>query len=255
MRRRISILGCGWLGLSLAVELLKLGYDVFGSTTSSDKIKVLEENGIHPFLIDIEKPDGNIDHFLNTEVLIIAITSKSIPDIKNLVKKIEDSKVQKVIFISSTSVYPFTNGIVTEATETAITPLAEIEQLFVTNKTFKTTILRFGGLFGYNRQPGKFIKKDKPLEQPDGYVNLIHRDDCIEIIKQIILKNVWNEVLNACADSHPKRRDFYMREVQKVGGHSITFNEGGELQYKIIDSQKLKKLLNYEFKYADLMGI
>lgn len=216
---------------------------------------MLEENGIHPFLIDIEKPGDDIDHFLNTEVLIIAITSKSIPDIKNLVKKIEHSEVQKVLFISSTSVYPFINGIVTEATKTANTPLAEIEQLFITNRSFQTTILRFGGLFGYNRKPGNFIKPGKSVEHPNGYVNLIHRDDCIEIIKQIILKNVWNEILNACAGSHPKRRDFYMREVQKVGGHSISFKEDEELQYKIIDSQKLKNLLSYEFKYADLMSI
>lgn len=247
-------MGCGWLGLPLAVELLKVGYDVFGSTTSLDKIKVLEENGIHPFLINVENPGDNFDHFLNTDVLIIAITSKSIPDIQRLIKKIEESEVQKLIFISSTSVYPFTNSIVTEATETANTPLAEIEQLFITNNSFKTTILRFGGLFGYSRKPGNFIKPGKSVEHPDGYVNLIHRDDCIEIIKLIILKNVWNEVLNACADSHPKRRDFYLKEVQKIGEHSITFNEDGELQYKIIDSQKLKNLLNYQFIQSDLMS-
>lgn len=251
MSERISILGCGWLGLPLASELLKVGYQISGSTTSPNKIKVLEENGIHPFLIDIEKPGGDIGHFLNAEVLIIAITSKSIPDIKNLIQKIGESAIQKVLFVSSTSVYPFTNGIVTEATETANTPLVQIEQLFITNKTFKTTILRFGGLFGYNRKPGNFIKPGKTVDHPDGFVNLIHRDDCIEIIKLIIQKNVWNEVLNACADSHPKRRDFYLKEVQKVGGHSITFNEDGQSQFKIINSQKLKNLLNYEFIHAD----
>ena len=248
-------MGCGWLGLPLAVELVNVGYHIFGSTTSTDKIKVLQENGITPFLIHIENSLDDLGGFLDTEVLIIAITSKSIPDMKNLIKKIKESEVQKVLFISSTSVYPFMNGIVTEATETANTPLAEIEQLFITNKAFKTTILRFGGVFGYDRQPGRFIKKDKPVEQPEGYVNLIHKDDCIEIIKQIILKNVWNEVLNACADSHPKRRDFYLREVQKLGEQSIAFNENGALQYKIIDSRKMIELLNYKFKYGDLMLI
>ncbi|HMS68563.1 MAG TPA: hypothetical protein PKD18_10505 [Saprospiraceae bacterium] len=255
MSKSISILGCGWLGLPLAIDLLKKGYEILGSTTTFDKMNVLAENGIKPFLIDIENPDGDIGDFLNAEVLIIAITSKSIPDIKRLVNKIEGSEVQKVLFISSTSVYPFTNGIVTEETNTANTPLAEIEQLFITNKTFESTIIRFGGLFGYDRKPGNFVRKDKPVEDPDGFVNLIHRDDCITIIEQIIVKNVWNEVLNACADSHPRRREFYLKEVQKVSKHKVTFNEDSESKFKIIDSQKLKDLLNYDFIYADLMSI
>ncbi|MFZ1787523.1 MAG: hypothetical protein WAT92_04395 [Saprospiraceae bacterium] len=255
MSQSISILGCGWLGMPLGTDLLKKGYEILGSTTTFEKLKILEENGIKPFLIDIHNPDGNLGDFLNAKVLIIAITSKSIPDIKRLVNKIEESKIQKVLFISSTSVYPFTNGIVTEETNTANTPLAEIEQLFITNKTFESTIIRFGGLFGYDRKPGNFVRKDKPVEDPDGFVNLIHRDDCIAIIEQIIVKKVWNEVLNACADSHPRRRDFYLKEAQKIGANKVTFNEDSESKYKIIASQKLKDLLNYEFIHADLMNI
>lgn len=253
MNQKINILGCGWLGLALAIDLKNKGYEVYGSTTSNSKIKGLQEKGIKPFLIDISKPDVDIWDFLISDVLIIAITSKSIKDIKNLIRKIEESEVQKVLFISSTSVYPFTNGIVTEETNTSNTPLAEIEQLFITNASFKSTIIRFGGLFGYDRKPGKFFKTNRPVENPDGYINLIHRDDCIEIIEQIILKNVWNEILNACADDHPKRRDFYLRETKKIGKPAVVFNEKSESKYKIIDSQKIKNLLNYEFIHADLM--
>ncbi|GAA4303464.1 NAD(P)-binding domain-containing protein [Aestuariibaculum suncheonense] len=256
MRQSISILGCGWLGLALASDLTAKGYEVYGSTTSVSKIEHLEEKGIKSFLIDISKPDLDIIRdFLSSKVLVIAITSKSIDDIKNLIKHIEVSEVQNVIFISSTSVYPFTNGIVTENTNTLSTPLAEIEQLFISNPSFKSTIIRFGGLFGYDRKPGNFVKDNKPVEYPDGYVNLIHRDDCIEIIEQVIFKNVWNEILNACADSHPKRRDFYLRESQKTGKSQIVFNEATESKYKIINSQKLKRLLDYKFIHADLMNL
>ena len=125
---------------------------------------------------------------------------------------------------------------------------------FIANSSFKTTLIRFGGLFGYDRKPGKFIKQNSLVENPEGYINLIHRDDCIEIIEQIILKNVWNEILNACADSHPKRRDFYTKETQKIGNYAVVFNEKSDNKFKIINSQKLKTLLNYEFKYADLMS-
>lgn len=253
MNQRISILGCGWLGLALAIDLLDKGYEVSGSTTSANKIPELQKNGIRPFQIDISKSDIDLSDFLTCDVLIIAITSKNLDDIKKLVRQIEQSKVQKVIFISSTSVYPNTNGIVTEETNTANTPLAAIEKLFITNSAFKTTIVRFGGLFGYDRKPGNFIKPNKSVDNPEGYINFIHRDDCIRIIEQIILKDLWNETLNACADDHPTRREFYLNEAKKVGLISVTFNENASNDYKIISNEKLKRLLDYTFRHADLI--
>jgi len=254
LNQRISILGCGWLGLALAVNLIDKGHRVYGSTTSNTKVNKLEAKGITPFVIDISEKDFNIIDFLVTDILIIAITSKNHNDIKNLIKKIEKSKVQKVLFVSSTSVYPNTNGIVTEETNTNNSPLANIENLFKTNSFFETTIIRFGGLFGYDRKPGNFIKSDKKIENPEGFINFIHRDDCIQIMEQIIRKDTWNNVLNACSDSHPTRREFYSKEAEKLGKPIVLFNERSENNYKIINSQKLKDLLDYKFILADLMN-
>jgi nucleoside-diphosphate-sugar epimerase len=253
LNQRISILGCGWLGLALAVELRNKGYTVYGSTTSIIKVKELEAKGIMPFVIDINDKNINISNFLFSDILIIAIPSKNISAFKNLIKKVEKSEVCKVLFVSSTSVYSNTNGIVTEETVTNKSALANIENLFRTNSIFESTIIRFGGLFGYDRKPGNFIKSGKEIENPEGYINLIHRDDCIQIIEQIIIRNAWNNVLNACTDSHPTRREFYLKEAKKLGKPTIIFNEKSENNYKIVNSQKMKSLLNYEFKYINLM--
>ena len=48
---KISILGCGWLGLPLGKFLVEKGHVVKGSTTSEDKISLLSSMGIVPFLI------------------------------------------------------------------------------------------------------------------------------------------------------------------------------------------------------------
>ena len=50
---KISILGCGWLGLPLAKALVNNDYLVSGSTTSEEKIAVLEKAKIEPFLLAI----------------------------------------------------------------------------------------------------------------------------------------------------------------------------------------------------------
>lgn len=254
LKQKISILGCGWLGMPLAFELTNKGYQVKGSTTSNNKFDKLKSQGVTPFVVDIKQPENDIYDFLLSDILIIAITSKSIDDYKNLISQIENSKLRKVIFISSTSVYPFSNGVVTEESSTKQSPLTEIEQLFRNSKILQPTILRFGGLFGYNRQPGNFIKGDKKIKHPEGYINFIHRDDCIQIIARIIACNTWNHTLNACSESHPKRRAFYEQEYKKVERPSPVFDEAFLSEYKIVNSEKLKDLLDYKFKYSDLLN-
>ena len=254
LNQNVSILGCGWLGMPLATEFVNEGFTVKGSTTSEHKVNDLSSNGINPFLIDIENLNPKIRDFLQSEILIIAITSKNLESFKKLVREIEQSSIKKVIFISSTSVYPLTNSTVTEKSETKDSLLVQIENLFLGNQTFDATIIRFGGLFGYDRKPGNFFKRGKSVTNPEGYINLIHRDDCIAIIKKVIEKNCWDQIFNACADSHPKRKDFYQKEAEKLGRDDLQFEENSENQYKIVSPQKLKELLNYDFKYCDLMN-
>ena len=64
--RQISILGCGWLGLPLAKSLLEKGFSVKGSTTTSEKIIVLENHGIAAYQIELSEQNikGEIDVFL-----------------------------------------------------------------------------------------------------------------------------------------------------------------------------------------------
>ena len=253
MKQTISILGCGWLGLPLAISLAKKGYNIKGSNTSNTNYKTLKNNNIDPFTVSINA-DVDLSKFLNSNTLIIAMTSKNMTDFKRLIAQIEKSPIQNVLFISSTSVYPNTNGVVTEATPTERTPLTDIEVLFSTNTNFRTTIVRFGGLFGYDRKPGNFIKPEKQIENPEGFINLIHQDDCIAIIEKIITTNCWNETLNACTDSHPKRKEFYTKEVLKLRNEAPKINTQSLNEFKIVSNKKLKQILQYKFKVNDLMS-
>jgi len=251
-RNKISILGVGWLGKPLAIELLNRGYEIKASTTSTSKLNELKKLSTKPYLIDIDNLNFTDNSFFDAEVLIINIPSKNIAGFKHLIEEIKKSNLRKILFVSSTSVYPNTNGIITEKTPTINSPLAEIEDLFFENTLFQTTILRFGGLFGYDRKPGRFFKNGRIVKSPQGFVNLIHRDDCIQIICKIIENELWNETLNACCDSHPSRKEFYQKETNKLG-KKIKFDDNSDNNYKIIDSRKLIDKLNYEFIYSDLM--
>ncbi|MGD8419492.1 MAG: SDR family NAD(P)-dependent oxidoreductase, partial [Gammaproteobacteria bacterium] len=176
---------------------------------------------------------------------------------RRLVGKIEDSGIESVLFVSSTSVYPADSGRVSEAdgAETPDHPLVLIENLFRQSREFRTTVVRFAGLIGAGRHPGRFFRGNKTLHDPDACVNLIHRDDCIEIIDRIVTGNFWGETFNACADTHPRKRDFYTQAARLAGAPAPAFGDKGERSFKLVDNGKLKRVLGYRFRHPDLMAI
>ena len=261
---KISIMGCGWLGLPLAEELIRQGHKLKGSTTRNEKLKTLRNAGIEDFLLQLTpEPEGNIDTFLNSEILVVNVPPSSKKGCENfysqsmqqLIEAIEASPVQKVIFIGATSVYPLNGKTVTEKDAEYIVSRfsdvvwLEIEELFTKNSRFDTTILRFSGLMGPGRQPGRYFA-GKKMAGADAPVNMIHLTDCVRIICEIIRKEVWGETFNASADEHPSRREFYTKACQTAGLENPVFVEGSN-PFRTVNSDKLKKLLNYKFQYPN----
>lgn len=255
--KTISILGSGWLGLPLARHFIKSGYTINASTTSENRKEALAEIDAAPFVIDTESPGGDIKKFLQADSLIINIPSKNLASFQRLASDIKDSSIKTVLFVSSTSIYVDVNRRLDETDKEYFSqsPLLEIESLLMHLQGVKTTIIRFGGLIGYSRHPGRFFRPGTVIQNPDAPVNLIHRDDCIGIIDRVFEKQLWGEVLNCCADTHPAKRDFYTRAIKSLGGALPAFGESNPESGKIISNQKTRRLLNYEFKHPDLMAI
>jgi len=262
----ISLLGCGWLGFPLGKFLLSQGYEVKGSVTTTEKFPLLEAAGIQPFQLILapELQAENAQNFFQSEILIINFPPKRRPDIeeyhkaqiKALIPYIQNKQIKKVVFVSSTSVYPNLNREVFEQDDH--TPekgsgkaLKTVEAMLMAENSFQTTVVRFGGLVGYDRLPGRFLASKKEVSNPDAPVNLIHQDDCIEIIFKIISQGVWGETFNACADKHPIRKDYYRQAALQIGLEPPEFAVNTETDYKIINSDKMKKALHFNFKYPD----
>src|SRR5690606_6134255 len=155
--KNISILGAGWLGSPLALQLKEIGNQLKVSTTSPEKISVFKEQNIECFLIKVgdNYEHENIDQlFLNTDILIITIQpgrtqnieSNYVEKIKSIIPYIEKHNIKEVIYTSSTTVYLSLQGEVNE--ETPIIPISEmdkqifeIENLLLENQNFNATIL------------------------------------------------------------------------------------------------------------------
>jgi nucleoside-diphosphate-sugar epimerase len=270
--KRISILGSGWLGLPLAIELSQANFHVKASSRSQERLTQLRKADIEAHAYDIEVLDSrkntHENDFLQADILIINITSKSVEAFTQLISEIENSTIQQVLFISSTSVYKnsakLDSAAVTEGDATALVPcpLLKIENLFQNNSNFKTSIIRFSGLIGYQRHPGRFFLATteddvvycKTIKNPDARVNMIHRDDCIGIINAVIKQNCWDEVFNACASHHPTRREFYQAALNHLGDHEPVFSGQTDSVGKIISNEKVKEQLGYSFVHDDLLN-
>lgn len=264
---QICIIGCGWLGLPLAKQLVAAGHMVHGSTTSTDKLAVLSLEGIRPFLVAVSSEGilGNLKACLNDcTVLVLNVppqlrkdpTQDYVKHMQQLMPHIENSSVENILFISSTSVYEDKENtpIITEAsafsTSETAQKLVTVEDLFRQNKNFKTTILRFSGLIGPQRHPATYLSGRKHLKNPEAPVNLIHRSDAIAIIKAIINQELWTEQFNAAIPSHPTKQDFYTKACETQNLPCPEFDTSSKSVGKIIDSGKLIHGLKYCFEHT-----
>lgn len=257
MSKSIGVLGCGWLGLPLAKKLIDDGYNVHGTTTSSDKLSVLENKGIKPFEVRLTEIgiEGDILGFLShINTLIINVppklrgkqTESYVEKIKHLITEIKKSKVSHIIFVSSTAVYGDAEGKITEKSPTQpVTEsgrqLVECEKLLNNQDGFTTTIIRFGGLIGPERHPVTMLSGREHLTGGNNPLNLIHLDDCIHMIHTILEQEYWGELFNGVYPHHPKKQIYYFEEAQKRNLPAPTYDQEADGNGKIVVSRNFEE--------------
>lgn len=271
-KKRISILGCGWVGFPLAKRLLQrdITLKVKGSTTSVSKLELFKNTGIEGYLFDLNPnfsvDDSIVKSFLDTDSLVISLPPRLAKNeagfypkqIEAVVEAIKKSPVKEIIFISSTGIYPDLNRVVSE--EDVTTPeqsaspeMVVAENLLTTLSQDRTvSILRFGGLIGYERIPGKYVRGQKNMTTGSLPVNYIHPDDAVGVITTMLENGAVNETFNIVAPLHPIRRKIYESTCLQFGWELPTFLQPEiDPDFKIISAEKFSEFYNYDFKYPD----
>jgi nucleoside-diphosphate-sugar epimerase len=259
----VSILGCGWLGFPLAKFLIDQGISVKGSTTSKNKFPTFTKAGIEPVLISLplRPAQTNVGNFFEANTLVIAVPPSThiqgpsfhIEQIESILPSI--SQANQLIYISSTSVYPEGEGSYSpdfriDESNTGNPTLLATEQLLRKERP-DVTIVRLGGLMGYDRIPGKRNPGSLP-PQPQSPVNYIHRDDAVRIIAELIRSKASNQIVNGVAPEHPTRLQVYQRaaETQAWPIPELT-SDNKDSQNRIIESTIHQVLPDYTFAYPD----
>lgn len=232
---KISILGLGWYGTPLAIELRNQGHDIFGSTRSEDKTRELRFQNLNASTFSY--PDLPSEDLIDSEIVIL-----NIPPFEEELewfKSFNWNPNTWIIFISSTSVYPepeSKNGHILKAQED-----------WVQTHFKHWTILRFGGLYGADRHPGKYLSGRKNLAGRLSPVNLIHQDDCVDFTKTVIEKKLQNILFNVVSDDHRTREEFYSEFCKKTGLPLPEFDKNDQSSGKIVPNDEMRKYYQLKF--------
>lgn len=256
---KVSVLGCGWFGFPLAKQLVDSGYQVKGSTTTTGKLADMRSAGIDAYLFNLNE-DNNPSAFFDSDILILGVPPKLRTGngddyegkIRRLTERLQGTAVKHVVFISSTSVFSDTNSVLNEnatpSPETASgKAILAVELLLQSCLTFDTTIIRFAGLIGPGRDPGRFFAGKTNIPNGQAPVNLIHLEDCLGITMAILEKQAFGNIFHAVAPEHPQKGPFY-RQASSGSGYIVPEFINELLNWKVIESINVPDLLSYDFK-------
>lgn len=223
-----GIVGLGWLGQELSDTLKARGVKTWGT----------HRQDFDWFRDEFPKKPCDI-LFLNTPPLV-----EMPPDV--FVGRIPLNITERIIFISSISVYGDQSGILTEKTLPVPKTsngkwLVSVEQLLLKKFKEHIIIIRPGGLIGGTRHPAFHLSKSQAPCNADTPVNLIHREDLIRIICAASEFSPQPRIINAVAPSHPRKEDYYSAWAKRLGLTPIHFIKADEPN-KIIESEHLPEL-------------
>ena len=194
----ILIAGCGDVGSELARRLLADGHDVYGLRR---RVQLLPE-GVRPVAGDLRDPHrlrslpGGIDILCYTASADRrspeAYREAYVDGLRNVLSTVSrGSAIRRVLYTSSTRVYPQNNGErVDEDSPTGgddiyARLLLEGERV-AREFTSSTVVARFAGIYG----PGRtrlidLVRKGGPCAAMH-YTNRIHRDDCAGVLRHLL---------------------------------------------------------------------
>ena len=276
---RVLIVGCGYVGLPLGIELIRLGHEVFGLRRNSSAENELKSAGIQPLFADVTKPDElkKLPREFDWVVNCVAAGGDAenyrevyFNGTRNLIDWLAPNPPKKFVYTSSTSVYAQTDGSQvkesspTEPTSETSKILVETEKVLLdatAQKKFPAVILRVVGIYGPERGHlfKQFLKNEARIEC-DGSrnLNMIHRDDLVGCIIAALKSGRAGEIYNAVDDEPVSQRTFFEWLAGTLGKYpppSEPENSAEDrkrgVTNKRVSNRKLKMELGYQFKYPN----
>lgn len=231
MRKRVLVVGCGYVGSLLSNELVRLGHQVFGLRRTAAPDRAACGTGVTPLQADITRPEtlASLPRDFDWVVNCAATGGGTVEEYRqlyvngnaHLIEWLRAAPPARFVYTSSTSVYGQDDGsLVTEADPVA--PAAETAQVLVETEKrlfaarekfdFPAVVLRLAGIYG----PGRgywlkqFLRGEARLDG-DGarFLNLIHLQDVVGAIIAALPDAPAGSVYNVVDDEPVSQRELF----------------------------------------------
>ena len=269
MPTSVAVIGLGWLGSAFALRCREKGRRVVGTIRDPEHPRRALPPGIPvlPFCLGGPIPTPLCEPEGTTAFITISPSSTGMPaapfenGLRRLAADLTSHHAVRIVNVSATAVYSnrISDPKETDAADTP-SPRSGISLLRAENAIIEgaegvpVITIRFGGLFGPGREPGRFFKR-RLLRYPDDPVNLIHLDDCIGVLALAGTLET-SQVINAVAPHHPERGLFYTAAALAVGEQPPM--SGGAAcsdAPKRINIDHLTKNLGYTFVHPNPLSL
>lgn len=263
------IVGAGWLGTPLAQTLIDQGHQVTVTRRSQTRLDEFPLTSVQPALLDLNEPHSQ-------QQLIELIEQHQIERIvgafppgfrkgngqeyaqqwQRLVSAAKQSSVNKLLMVSSTTVYP--NLAVDMKEEDATLALAQTSEHFSDNARIMLqaeqyvidsgidyAIVRCSGLIGSDRHPSRFAMRLKQVSRK-APANMVHQNDAVAATA-FALSQIDNEVVNATTPNTVSKAEFYQAAITQ-SDLDIALPPVTETADKRILADKLVAL-GYQFQF------
>ena len=266
---RVLVIGCGYVGLPLAKELLRLGHHVVGMTRSPENAQALLRQGIQPVIADISQADAlapcsaSFDWIVNlvssSHGGVEAYRSVYLAGTRNLIDWLRPTPPRLYLAASSTSVYAQMDGSRVDESSSTESPaetsrvLIEMEKLLLDaarQSRLPAVLLRMAGIYG----PGRihlieqfFRSPADANAAPNTLVNMIHLDDVIGAILSTFANGRPGQVYNV-VDDEPTPRDEIFAWLAQRRQRELTPPVGNAADSRRTRPQTNKRVLNHKLK-------
>lgn len=275
---RSLIVGCGYVGSPLGVELVRQGHEVFGVRRSADGAAALQAAGIQPLIADIGNPSDLAALPGPFDLVVNCVSSNKggveeyravyLQGTRNLIEWLSAQPPKKYVYTSSTSVYGQTDSsAVKESSETKPATetgdvLVQTENLLLkaaAEKKFPAVILRVAGIYGPERGHLflQYLKNEARIAgKGDRIINMIHRDDVVLAILAALKNGRAGEIYNV-VDDEPVAQIHFLRWLSETLGKHMPSHATDEenavlkrgLTQKKVQNRRLKMELGCQLRY------
>ena len=238
-----------------------MGVRVYGSYYSDAGRDQLKRWKIKAFKVDFSDVDSSEAGFFKSNTLIVTVPpSKGGKELyAQYLEKIlvfaRDNGTKKVIFTSSTAVYP-------ESSTPEDSPIQEHSSrgnnLFAAEAAVKkifgnaATIVRLGGLIGPQRHPARFLSGKLDVAGANVPVNFLSLEDGVRMLADLVNDGRTGRTFNLVCPPHPSKKEYYGLACKLKGLPAPEFDPTkAEEGYKLVDGSLITRETSIEYLTTD----